>query len=329
MRRSHHLVVSRSNHLLPAAALFAVASLLLASAICSRAESQNRSSAQSAPPATTAFEFDVASIKPTAPGSNGGVLGWVGDDTFRVRGFTLASIIQSVYGYWGLPKSMVSGGPAWIDVDRYDIMAKLDSSVADRLKKLTPDEREMAQNRMVQALLADRFKLTIHREAKELPVYNLIIAKGGLKLKEAKPGDTYENAFPYAKNFAGGDAPAGKIFLVGNMGPGGTPIESIYGFAVSTAAIARQLTFWARQTVQDKTGLTGDYDFVLKYALHPPTQNSSAAGPDGQAAPSLPDPAGVPDLFGAIQQQLGLKLESGKGPVEIVVIDHAEKPSAN
>jgi len=329
MRTTQQGLWNRRSVLLTAAGFAALAALLLAGAVAAMAQSQAKTPAEPGAAAPAGFEFDVASIKPTAPGSNGGGLAWLGDDTFRVRGFTLASIIQSVYGFWGLPKSMVSGGPAWIDADRFDIMAKLDASVADRLKKLSADEREHIQSQMVQVLLADRFKLVVHHEARELPLYNLIVAKGGPKLKEAKPGDTYENAFAYAKNFAGGDTPAGKIFLVMDMGPGGSPVQSIYGFAISTAGISRQLTFSAAQTVQDKTGLTGSYDFVLKFAMHPPSQNSMANGTEGQSAPAASDPAGVPDLFAAIQQQLGLKLEAGKGPVEIVVIDHAEKPSAN
>ena len=103
---------------------------------------------------------------------------------------------------------------------------------------------------------------------------------------------------------------------------------TIYGFGVSMPALAKQLTIMAGQTVQDKTGLTGTYDFTLKYWMTPMRRPSEGA-PDGQLAIDAPDPSGGPSLFTAIQKQLGLKLESGKGPVEIVVIDHVERPSGN
>ena len=96
-------------------------------------------------------------------------------------------------------------------------------------------------------------------------------------------------------------------------------------------ALARRLTLYAGQgqIVQDRTGLKGSYDFTLKWLFGPPSGGSSADGSGGQPVPSAPEPAGTPDLFTAMQKQLGLKLESTKGPVQIVVIDHVERPSAN
>jgi uncharacterized protein (TIGR03435 family) len=222
---------------------------------------------------------------------------------------------------------MVFGGPKWLDTDGYYITAKMDPAVADKLKKLTPDQRKLIQKQMLQALLADRFKLSIHHEPKELPVYALTIAKSGPKLHEAKPGDTYADAtFPYADKFEGG-AKAGEMFLVGGGGSAGNTM-TIYGFGVSMPALAKELAVMAGQTVQDKTGLTGSYDFALKY-WRTPMRPASEGAPDDQSASAAPDPAGGPSLFTAIRQQLGLKLELGKGPVDIVVIDHVERPSGN
>jgi uncharacterized protein (TIGR03435 family) len=231
------------------------------------------------------------------------------------------------YGKWGGGDGLVTGGPSWLDTEKCDVTAKMDSSVADALKRLTPNERKLAQERMLQALLADRLKLAVHRETKELRVYFLTVAKTGPKLHDAKPDDPYTNAFPYAGKFAGGTVKAGDIFLVGGGGPGG-PTATIYGFGVSMRALARQLTIPARQTVLDKTGFTGSYDFALKYAMSP-IRPAPEGAPDAQTVLSASDPTGSPDLFAAIQQQLGLKLESGRGPVEIIVIDHAERPSGN
>jgi uncharacterized protein (TIGR03435 family) len=177
---------------------------------------------------------------------------------------------------------------------------------------------------MVRALLADRFKLQTHREPKELPIYVLSIAKSGVKLHEAKPGDPYTNAFPYADKFDGGTEVTGKTFGVIGGGPEGRTM-TIYGFAVSMPALAKELTVrGVGQIVQDKTGLTGNYDFTLKFWF---TQMRPAS--DGAPDSQPPDPAGGPSIFSAIQQQLGLKLDPTKGPVDIVVIDHVEKPSGN
>ncbi len=277
----------------------------------------------------TGFEFDVATIDLSKDTSMGGVLGFLTDDSYRARNMTIKSVIRDAYGLWGGQDEKVFGGPKWLDTDRYYITAKMDGPVVDKLKKLGPDQRKLIQDQMVQALLADRLKLTIHREARELPVYAMTIAKDGLKLHEAKPGDTHVNAFPYADKFAGGTEPAGKIFQVMGGGPGGNTM-TIYGFAASMPALAKQLTVMAGQTVQDKTGLTGSYDFTIKYwfvmRTAPP---SSEGGPDGQSVPAAAEPAGGPNLMTAIQQQLGLKMESTKGAVEVVVIDHVERPSGN
>jgi uncharacterized protein (TIGR03435 family) len=231
------------------------------------------------------------------------------------------------YGKWGGGDRLVTGGPSWLDTEKCDVTAKMDSAVADALKRLRPDERALAQERMLQALLADRLKLAVHRETKELRVYLLTVAKNGPKLHEAKPDDPYTNAFPYAGKFAGGAVKAGDIFLVGGGGPGG-PTTTIYGFGVSMPALARQLTASARQTVLDRTGFTGSYDFTLKFAMTA-MRAAPEGAPDAQPVLSASDPSGSPDLFTAIQQQLGLKLESGKSPVEIIAIDHVERPSGN
>ncbi len=290
------------------------------------AQSQDQS-----PPAPTApaYEFEVATIKPSRPiNDNGGFAGFSWEDSFRSRNITLRAIIRIAYGMVPGKEGRLVGGPSWLDSERYDITAKMDSSVADELKRLKPDERKLAQERMLQSLLADRVKLAIHRETKELPVYALTIAKNGPKLKESKPGDTYEKAFPYADKFADAVRP-GTIFGVGGGSQGGQTTMTQYCFAVSTFALARQLTFWAGRTVQDRTGLKDSYNFTLKWWFSPASSGTSAAGSDGQPVPSASDPAGGPDLFAAIQQQLGLKLEPGKGLVGIIVIDHVERPSGN
>jgi uncharacterized protein (TIGR03435 family) len=266
------------------------------------------------------FEFDVATIYPSKDIHPGGAMGF-SEDSYRARNMTMRFVIKSAYDLWGGGGEMVLGGPKWLDTDGYYITAKLDAAVADKLKKLSPDQRKLTQDSMVRALLADRFKLAIHREAKEFPVYALTIAKAGLKLHEATPGDTYEHAFQ------GGPARAGEIMDIIGTEPAGNTM-TIYGFGVSMSALAHDLGTKAGQIVQDKTGLTGNYDFTLKYWLKLILVSSDGT-PDPQAAAAASEPAGGPGLFTAIQQQLGLKLDSTKGPLQIVVIDHIEKPSDN
>jgi uncharacterized protein (TIGR03435 family) len=159
---------------------------------------------------------------------------------------------------------------------------------------------------MLQALLAERCKMMTHRETKDLPVFSLVIAKNGPKLVEANPDEI--TSISTSRNGAS---------------------ELITGKARSIADLARWLSVSLGCPVLDMTGLTGKYDFKLEWTPDDaPTQPSA-----GGAASNPPPPASVdssgPSLFTAIQEQLGLKLESGKGPVEIIVIDHIERPSGN
>jgi uncharacterized protein (TIGR03435 family) len=299
----------------------------LTNAASGLSRSQNQPPVQNPTPTALSYKFEVATIKPSRPGDKGGIGEFFGENTFRTNAWTLKAVVREAYGTPIGMNDLVSGGPDWIDSERYDILAKMDAVTADQLQKLRPDERTRIQNQMLQQLLADRFKLAIHREPRKLPVYFLTIAKNGSKLKEAKPGDKYEKAFPYADKFADAAKP-GEIFLVSGTRPGHNT-QTIYAFGVSMPTLARQLTFWSQRTVQDRTGLTGSYDVVLEFCKEQSSLNSSGSVSDGQDVPSAPDPCGVPPLLSAVQQQLGLKMEPGKGPVEIIVVDHAERPSGN
>jgi len=194
----------------------------------------------------------------------------------------------------------------------------MDAATADALAKLSQDQRALAEQQMLQALLADRFQVTVHRETKELPIYTLVIAKGGPKLREAKPGDTYPSGFTYPD---GTHAGAGQMMggqLDGKMTAQGVPI----------AMLVLSLTQMLGHPVSDKTELKGVYDFKLRFTpddrLQPPP-----AMPPNLWPPPPPANSNAPSLFDALQEQLGLKLESGKGPVEVLVIDHVERPSGN
>ena len=170
------------------------------------------------------------------------------------------------------------------------------------------------RQRMLQTLLAERFKLTVQTESKELPVYELVIAKSGLKIQEAKPGDTY------ADGIKGGNGKG----LGGDLMVGFGSTGNVRAQGIEIGTFVQGLTRYLKRPVVDKTGLTGRYDFTLHYAPEARAQAPSSGAVDNGAL----DPAG-PSLFTAIQEQLGLKLEAKKDPLAIIVIEHVERPSGN
>jgi uncharacterized protein (TIGR03435 family) len=248
-------------------------------------------------PATN-YTYDVASIKPVKPegGDQVRISLLAGPDNLSATNCPLQMLIQAAYG---IQDFQISGAPDWVKSDRYNVEAKMDSSVADAIRKLDGDQRKTARQQMAQALLADRFKLTIHRETKELPVYALMVAKNGPKLQETKPDATYSNGIK------GPDGVARKGMM--RMGLG-----EVTGQGLPISSFARLLAQQLGRTVIDK-GESQQF-------------KGPAGGPPADAA--APSDSG-PSIFTAIQEQLGLKLEAQKGPVEIIVIDHVEKPSQN
>jgi uncharacterized protein (TIGR03435 family) len=267
---------------------------------------------------TTSFEYEAVTIKPSkGPGPDAKIGMWPAPDGFTAWFVTPQQMISTAYGYV-TQRFRISGGPAWLATERFDIEAKMDAATADAVAKLNPGQRVLAQQKMLQAVLADRFKLTVHRETRELLVYNLIVAKNGAKLQAAKPGDTYANGIKH---------PDGSLGGPGAMS-GGVFDGWITAQAVTIAGLAGELTHMLGRPVTDKTGLTGAYDFKLQFTPDDRLQAPGGAAPSER--PGLPSSdSNEPSLFDAIQEQLGLKLEAGKGPVEIIVIDHIERPSGN
>ncbi len=258
--------------------------------------------------------FDVAAIKPNKSANNMVRL-MFSPNGFDGTNVTLQMLVRVAYD---VEDNQISGGPAWLNSDHYDINAKMDSATADALHKLSEDQGKLERQRMLQALLADRFKLTVQHETKELSMYALVVAKSGPKLQEAKPDDTYPNGVK-------GPDGVGRPGMM-RMGRG-----EVTGQGLPMTALAKLLTTQLGRTVVDKTGLTGKYDFKLQWT---PDESEGAmfkgpgTGPQGTASPPASDTSG-PSIFTAIQEQLGLKLESQKGPVEVLVIDRVEKPSEN
>jgi len=255
-----------------------------------------------AQPAATP-KFDVASIKPAA-GDPCMCINTMPGGRVRATSMTLKFLIQMVYH---IQDFQVSGGPPWFSSLQYDIDAKSDAPVKDNEVSL-----------MLQQLLADRFQLIFHREARELPVYALVLArkdgKLGTGMVESKEGGCTPPDPTKPADSSGRP----------NCGQGWGSARSLRSTSVPASYLATSLSRVLRTPVIDETGLTGKYDITVDWT------------PDDRIAFSLPPDAakaaaerGLPDLFGALQQQLGLKLRSQKGSVEVFVIDHAEKPSEN
>jgi uncharacterized protein (TIGR03435 family) len=243
--------------------------------------------------------FEVASIKANHSGDNRVRLG-TSPGRFTTTGGTAKMIIGWAYN---VKDYQISGGPSWINSEKYDIDAKMEDSLANELQKLTPDQRGDQIRSMVQALLANRFKLKVSHVTKEGPVYGLVVAKGGPKVTESK-------------EYGGMMRMMGR----GQLTATGVPIKYL------TDAISRELG----RVVLDQTGLKSNYDFMLQWTPEIPTPPASGTGDGSQGTANAPLPdSSEPSLFTAIQEQLGLKLESQKGPVDTVVIDHVEEPSPN
>jgi uncharacterized protein (TIGR03435 family) len=252
--------------------------------------------------------FDVVSVK-SNKSDNGGMRIMFKADGYSATNVSVKLLIQTAYG---IRQDLISGGPGWLESAGYDFEAKVAGPDVDALKKLTPEQRRS----MLQPALADRFKLKVHTETKQLPVYEIVLAKGGSKLKEATAGDTYANGIK-------GPDGVGRGGMM-RFGPGQLTAQ-----AVPMTSLTNMLSQQLHRTVLDKTGLTGKYDLELNWT---PDQGADPMfkGPEGspQRGDAAPDSSG-PSIFTALQEQLGLKLQSAKGPVETLVIDHVEMPSEN
>jgi uncharacterized protein (TIGR03435 family) len=249
--------------------------------------------------------FEVASIKPNTSGATSMKFPFPSGGRFNGTNVNLKTLITFAYGVQGF---MLEGAPGWLSSDRYDITAKAAESNVS-----------IAQVReMLQSLLADRFHLAAHRETKEVPVYTILEAKNGSKLEESRPGSCVDGNMPRPAANQPQPIVCGSFFT----GPSSLDVRKM-----SLTQIASTLSIVLGRTVVDKTGLTGTYDFHLEFAPDE-TVNlvvGRSAGPDDND----PDRSG-PSIFTALQQKLGLRLESQRGPGEVLIIDRIERiPAAN
>jgi len=235
--------------------------------------------------------FDVASIHESkATDGHHHIYNDPSESHFRTVNVSLKELLQFAYS---LPKSQILGGPSWLDSTMFDIDAKSDVAIDAQLHALPASQARQQKQLMLQALLADRFRLTTHQETRPLPAYSLVLAKGGATFKSSEIGGTTIDSGRSRLHVAGSDN--------------------------TLALLAGELAQTLGRPVLDNTGIAGRYDLTLKWT------------PDDGPPPMLngePDTS-APNLFTAIQEQLGLKLEPTKAPVPVLVVDHAEMPSEN
>ena len=224
--------------------------------------------------------WDVVSIKPHKDLDSGGSF-YMRPDGLELNNLTIHSLVWGAFDIKS--EDQIVGWPSWANSDHFDLRAKLSPEDAEIWQKLHGEERDRQWHQLMLQILEGRYAMKAHVEKRDLPVYDLVIAKHGSKLKESPP-DT------------GG---------VSNYAPGKISAKStlITGLIVNLSGIAGRV-------VIDKTGLTGKYDFDLTWS------------PNNE-------PDSGPSIFTAVEEQLGLKLESAKAPVDVVVIDHLERPSEN
>lgn len=284
---SHRLTMARKL-LLAAAGMTAVAGPVLIGAL-----SAPRSRAQSNPGAPA---FEVASIKPSDPEARGVRIQFTPGGGLNATNVRLRQLIEVAYD---VQSFQILGGPSWLNSQGFDIIAKPPQSqeAPARERQMTEAQREQFRRR-IQALLAERFQLVIRRDTKEMPVYALVVAKNGPKLKESAGEST------------GIRAGRGEIS----------------GGRVEIPMLARILSSRVGRPILDRTGLKGAYDFKLEWT--PDIAEPMKGGPLEKAEAPAADLPG-PSIFTALQEQLGLKLEATRGPAEVIVIERVEKPTPN
>ncbi|HYM25680.1 MAG TPA: TIGR03435 family protein [Vicinamibacterales bacterium] len=279
------------------------------------------SARQGAAPADKTLQFEVASIKLNKSGDGRVMIGMQPGGRFTATNVALRMLIRNAYQ---LQDSQLVGGPDWMNDERYDINAKAeDGAISGPPPPLgQPGPVQL----MLRALLADRFKLTVHNEDRDMPIFALVLNRPDGKLGPqltksdvdcAAIAGRGRGAAPPGPPQPGQPMPCGIRIGFGNMVVGAAP----------TLQIAASLSQFAGRIVVDKTGLTGAYDMNLTW-----TPDNLPQRPPGAPEPlvnGVPiDPNG-PSLFTAVQEQLGLKLESQRAPVKVLVIDRAEHPVEN
>jgi uncharacterized protein (TIGR03435 family) len=264
--------------------------------------------------ASPVLSFDVAPIKPIEPGG-GPVQGWAGDkprpDGVEFSFRTLSELLCYAYGYEELRfDGQIAGLPEWALNQRYDVVAKMSDADTAEFQKLGSAKQQQTREAMMQSLLAERFHLVLHRGSKQLPVYEIVVAKGGIKMKDAETDP---------------NPPFGR-------GEDGKPVFDLRWREKTSIMQAFSMDFLARvlsmpeafvgRPVLDKTGLTGAYDFTLNWSYASASAAARSGAADGDSTSDLTT------IFTALEE-IGLKLQPSTASMETIVIDHVEEPSPN
>ena len=280
--------------------------------------------------------FEVASVKKHVAENSGMmgarmIMGGPPGDTSRwaASNVTAKMLIGTAYS---MKPFQIAGGPSWIESERFDIDAKVEDSQAQQLQKLQRQEQQAQQALMLRSLLADRFKLQVTRSTKEGTVLELVVAKGGTKLKEVpappdpQAGQQAPPPGPPPPERGGGPPappPGAAMMMMGSNG-----LVTARMSAATIPMLMSLLSAQLGQQIVDKTGLPGHYDITLQFS----TQGLGGGmflGPAMMGGTDSSADNGGASLFTALQEQLGLKLESTKGPVDTLTIDHIEEPTEN
>lgn len=256
------------------------------------AQQPTAQSAPSSPSPAAAPVFDVAAIHlhESSPHEHNSIWSSPFDGRFNAENISVITLIHWAYE---MPDTRILGAPSWAATTMFNIEAKCDPSFDQQLKTLPPDAGRDEKERMVQALLADRFQLVAHTETREFPIYSLVVARKGANL--------------------------------GPLQEGGSSVSTSNGrievqMENSVAILAEELSKIVGRDVIDKTGISGRYDLKLHWAPDDAPQ---------RILNGTPAPDSGPSIFTALEEQLGLRLEPAKGPVKVLVIDHLAMPSEN
>ena len=280
------------------------------------AQGQEQSSSQNAAPNAAVLNPAGAHVSISPGDSGNGVIQQriiYSPNGLTAKNETLLDLIKLAYG---VQENQISGGPAWMSTARFNVDVKLDDSLVAEVKKLTPEQHKMERDLMFQNLLADQFKLALHRESRLLPGYAMVIAPNGPKVQPAKLGDTYPNGIKSPDGLPTGP----HRFAFGSDG--------FVAQALPMSFIAERLATHLDQPVVDRTGLAGDYDFTLKFSPEGTTTHEENGRKVTTTSLSSLHARTVA-LVNAVEEQLGLKLDPQTIPLPVLVIDRAEKPAAN
>lgn len=251
--------------------------------------------------------FDVVSIKPYCP-NNLRISINTKADGIAVSGMPMHMILREAFG---VTNDRLLGEPAWVATSRYDVDAKVTPEDAPNFKPLSDQQ----QWQMLLPVLEDRCGLKFHHETRNLTVYTLVVVKGGIKMQVSKPLDPNVKLTPGQNPSNVGMSVSDKLF-------------TLTGHRASMESIVRWISMQLGSTVIDKTGLTESYDYTLSFV----PDESMKAGilpPGSNGGSTLPLDAEGPSIFTALPEQLGMKLVAQKEPVDVVLIDHMEQPTAN